>query len=140
MSDTKWLQKQEHFDWMQKCLTCWKMCEEFISWSIQNGKYVNSINICRDTAEMCSQCIKFEAQRSPFFQQLCEVCAEICERCAIDMETFKNENEIFSETLDSCRIFAIACKEVAEKQKREQVNLPKVIPFKSKSEKPEKIT
>ena len=139
MGDIKWLQKQEHFDWMQKCLACWKMCEEFISWSIQNGKYISSINVCRDTAEMCSQCIKFEAQRSPFFQQLCEVCAEICERCAADMENFKNENVIFSQTLSSCKIFAIACREVAEKQKKELAN-QKVIRYKTKSKKTEKIT
>src|SRR5664279_2576124 len=120
MSDIKWLQQQEHFDWMQKCLTCWKMSEEFIAWSIQNGKYISSINEFRDTAEMCSQCIKFEAQRSPFFQQLCEVCADICERCAADIEQYENENEIFSETLDSCKIFAKACREVAEKQRNNQ--------------------
>jgi hypothetical protein len=118
MSDTKWLQKQEHFDWMQKSLTCWMMCEKFIEWSIQNGKYLSSINSCRDVAEMCSQCIKFEAQRSPFFQQLCDVCAEICERCAAEIEKFNSKNEIFSETLNSCRTFAIACTEVSKKQDR----------------------
>ena len=121
MSGTKWLQKQEHFDWMQKCLTCWKMCEELIAWSIQTGKYISSINACRDAAEMCSQCIKFEAQRSPFFQQLCEVCAEICERCAVEIQEFKNENEVFPLTLDSCKVFAAACREVAVKQQREPV-------------------
>lgn len=113
MSGTKWLQKQEHFDWMQKCLTCWKMSEEFIAWSIENGKYINSINACRDVAEMCSQCIKFEAQRSPFFQQLCNVCAEICERCALEIEKFESETEIFPLTLESCKVFAKACREVA---------------------------
>jgi hypothetical protein len=122
MSGTKWLQKQEHFDWMQKCLTCWKMSEEFIAWSIQNGKYVNLINSCRDVAEMCSQCIKFEAQRSPFFQQLCEVCAAICEKCAAGMEKYKSENGIISETLNSCEIFAKACREVAEKLKKKLLN------------------
>src|ERR1700710_864512 len=106
MSGVKWLQKQEHFEWMQKCLTCWKMSEEFISWSINNGKYISSINACRDVAEMCSQCIKFEAQRSPFFQQLCGVCADICEKCATEIGKFQNENEIFLETYNSCRSFA----------------------------------
>ena len=119
MSGTKWQQKQEHFDWMQKCLTSWKMCEEFIAWSIESGKYINLINACRDVAEMCSQCIKFEAQRSPFFKQLCEVCADICERCASDMEKFQDENEISSETLNSCKEFAIACRNVAKMQQDE---------------------
>ena len=118
MSGTKWLQKQEHFDWMQKCLICWKKCEEFIEFSIQNGKYISSINECRDATEMCSHCIKFEAQRSPFFQDLCEVCAEVCEKFAARLVKLESEDVIISETFDSCKIFAEACREVAEKQKR----------------------
>ena len=117
MSDIKWLQKQEHFDWMQKCLTCWKMCEELIAWSIQNGKHITTINICRDTAEMCSQCIKFEAQRSPFFQNLCEVCAEICLMCVNELSKHETENEIFTLTMDACNVFSSACIEVAQKQR-----------------------
>ena len=139
MSGTKWLQKQEHFDWMQKCLTCWKMCEEFIAWSIENEKYISSINACRDAAEMCSQCIKFEAQRSPFFQQLCNVCAEICETCAVEIEKFKSENEIFPLTLDSCRIFANACRDVAEKQNSKR-DKEKVITYKSNGKKTKQAT
>lgn len=122
MSGTKWLQKQEHFDWMQKCLTCWKMCEAFMVWSIRNGKYVSSINACRDVTEICSQCIKFEAQRSPFFQHLCQVCAEICEKFAADVATFENENEIISETANSSRIFAQVCREVANKENGKSAN------------------
>jgi hypothetical protein len=118
MSDANWLQKQEHFDWMQKCLKCWKMCEKFISYNILTGEYLSPINACRDTVEMCSQCIKFEAQRSPFFQQLCEVSAEICENCAFEIEKSKSAKAIFIETRNSCRIFARACRKVAEKIKR----------------------
>ncbi len=123
MSDMKWLQKQEHFDWMQKCLVCWKMCEELISESIQNGKYVSSINACRDTAEMCSQCIKFEAQRSPFFQHLCEVCAEICETCSMELNKHEKESKIILGTIKACNVFANACRDVALKQANRAVKM-----------------
>ena len=112
MSGTKWSKKQEHFDWMQKCLACWKMCEEYMAWSIENNKYIASIGACRDATEMCSQCIKFEAQRSPFFQQLCEVCAEICETFVNGLEKFKDENEVIVETINACRVFVQACRKV----------------------------
>ena len=112
MSDMKWLQKQKHFEWMQKGLICWKMCEELISESIQNGKFIGAINSCRDTAEMCSQCIKFEAQRSPFFQHLCEVCAEICETCSGELYKYKNEDKLVSETIKACNEFAISCRDI----------------------------
>lgn len=123
MSDANWLQKQEHFDWMQKCLTCWKLCEEFISWSIQNGKYVSSINVCRDTSEMCAQCIKFEAQRSPFFKNLCEVCAEICQSCVTELKKFEDEDQIFTFTITACENFARSCLEVAQNQRKNQVKV-----------------
>jgi hypothetical protein len=139
MSGTKWLQTQEHFDWMQKCLTCWKMCEELIAWSIENGKFITSINVCRDAAEMCSQCIKFEAQRSPFFSQLCDVCAEICERCAQDIEKNQDGSEILSATVNSCKIFAEACRELA-KQQKEKAGKENVGSYKNKVNKTEHIT
>ncbi|MEP6594467.1 MAG: hypothetical protein ABJA71_00915 [Ginsengibacter sp.] len=112
MSDIKWLQKQEHFDWMQKCLICWKMCEEFISESIQDRKHLGSINICRDITELCSQCIKFEAQASPFFQDLCEVCAEVCETCSGELNKYENEGNLISKTIYACNELAIACRNV----------------------------
>lgn len=122
MSGIKWLQKEEHFEWLQKCLACWKISEEFITWSIQTGKYVSSLNKFRDVAEMCSQCIKFEAQRSPFFQQLCQVCAEICDTSVNDMEKHESDNKLIAETLDSCRVFANACREVAKKQMSHRID------------------
>lgn len=121
MSDSKWLEKQKHFDWMQKSLTCWKLCEEFILWSIEEGKYLDSINICRDATEVCNQCIKFEAQRSPFFRQLCEVGAEICEACAEQLKKHLDEDEIFRTTMDACRTFATACREIAKQEINESV-------------------
>jgi len=119
MSNIKWSKKQEHFDWMQKCLTCWKMCEEFMTWCIENGQYVSSLNACRDTTEMCSQCIKFEAQSSPFFKQLCEVCADICEKFTFQMKKLEGEDEIFLATVKSCIIFSKACRKVVQKQNGE---------------------
>jgi len=121
MSGTKWLQKQEHFEWMQKCLACWQMCEEFMVWSIENGKNISSINACRDATEMCSQCIKFEAQRSPFFKQLCEVCAEICEKFADELGKSDTSTDLISHTIDACKTFAEACRQVSKKEERDSL-------------------
>ncbi len=121
MNEMKWMQTKEHFDWLQKCLTCWKVNEEFISQSIQRGKHINSINACRDVAEMCSQCIKFEAQSSPFFQQLCEVCAQICEFCAHTLKNCNDDIDICSETIQACNTLAIACREISQKRTNDPI-------------------
>ena len=52
MESIKWLKKQEHFDWMQKGLVCWQMCEKIIIKCVEGKKYVHVINACRDTLKL----------------------------------------------------------------------------------------
>lgn len=114
MAENVWLKKREHhFDWMQKSLSCWRMCEELIAWAIQNQENLDLINVCRDVSEMCGQCIKFEAQRSPFFNQLCEVCADICDKCIIEIQNTKSDEPILLETSNICKILSEASREIA---------------------------
>ena len=70
---------------------------------------------------MCSQCIKFEAQRSPFFEQLCEVCAEICKLCVVELSKYEQEDDIFPQTINAAKVFAEACIEVVQNQKKSPV-------------------
>ncbi|MDQ6757675.1 MAG: four-helix bundle copper-binding protein [Bacteroidota bacterium] len=113
MSGFKWLEKKKHFEWMQKCLQCWEACEAFITDSIKEEKYISALHTARDCAEICSMCIKFEAQRSTFFEQLCHVCANICDACAEQCEKFPDQNESLSQCAETCRICAAACRETA---------------------------
>ncbi len=114
MNELKYIRSEEHFDWLDKCLKCWRTCEDFIAQSIEQGKCLTAINICRDTAEMCSQCIKFEAQRSSFFKQLCEVCASICLNCSKEINNCKNLDTISKNTARSCEDLAEACLKVSQ--------------------------
>ncbi len=117
MNDLKYIRTKEHFDWLDKCLNCWRACEDFIAQSIENGKYISAINICRDMAEMCSQCIKFEAQRSPFFQQLCEVCADICASCSKELTNCESTDLLCKSAAKSCDELAEACLKISQKRK-----------------------
>lgn len=117
MNELKYIRTKEHFDWLDKCLTCWRTCEDFIAYSIQHAKNFNAINICRDTAEMCSQCIKFEAQRSPFFGQLCEVCADICTSCSQEINKIEDDSPVFKKTASACDDLAEACMEISQNRK-----------------------
>ncbi|MDQ6763214.1 MAG: hypothetical protein M3015_11385 [Bacteroidota bacterium] len=117
MSGLNYIRTKEHFDWLDKCLKCWRTCEDFIAHSIENGRYVNTINICRDVAEMCSQCIKFEAQRSPFFEQLCEVCADICISCVKALNEYKNDDVMCKKTAEACNDLVAAGMQISQKRK-----------------------
>ena len=115
MNEFKILDKKKHFKWLETCLVCWEACEQCISESINTGKYLSCCNICRDCTEMCSMCIKFEAQRSGFFENLCQVCADICLATAKECEKFSEENIIFKNCADACRNCAEHSLEIAHK-------------------------
>ena len=72
---------------------------------------------------MCSQCIKFEAQGSPFFEQLCGVCAKICETCALKIEKQSSQNEIAQQTLSSCKTLMLSCQEIIGKYEKESAKM-----------------
>jgi hypothetical protein len=114
MTSFKWIEKKRHFNWLQKCLYCWETCEKLITESIKDQKYISTLHVARDCAEICSMCIKFEAQRSTFFEQLCQVCANICDACAAECERHADQNDqTINECAEACRACAIACRETA---------------------------
>ena len=115
MSYFKALDKKKHFKWLEKCLICWEACEQCIAESISTGKYLSCCAILRDCTEMCALCIRFEAQKSSFFENLCKVCADICEACAKECEKFSTENEMFKQCADACRTCAAYSLEAAGK-------------------------
>lgn len=117
MSQLKYIRTKQHFDWLDKCLNCWRLCEDFIAHSVEQGKNVKGINICRDTAEMCSQCIKFEAQRSPFFEQLCDVCADICTSCAAILNKCVDDDPFCKKAANACSDLAEKCLEISQNRK-----------------------
>lgn len=108
------LQKQQYFDWMQKGLNCWQKCEDLIYESLEHGKYLPAVNACRAVADMCSQCIKFQAQELPFFKQLCELCSQICEACLKKLGKYQNDNKLIVEVMYCCRVFSVACLEMSQ--------------------------
>ena len=113
MADFKLLKQKKHFEWMQKCLLCWELCENVTSESIQERKNMAVVHFARDCAEICSLCIKFEAQRSTFFEQLCQVCANICDACADECKKSPEQTEALKQCQEACIICADACRETA---------------------------
>lgn len=113
MGDFKLMKKKKHFEWLQKCLVCWEASENLISECIKEQKNINILNIARDCAEICSLCIKFEAQRSGFFEQLCQVGANICDACADECERSADRTKAVEKCAEVCRICSEACRATA---------------------------
>ena len=119
MTYFKAFDNKKHFAWMEKCLLCWEAAEQCITECITTGKNLNCCNICRDCAEICGLCIKFEAQQSTFFGHLCLVCADICEACAIECDKYSEHSIACKNCADACRVCVATCKETAYKSEKE---------------------
>ncbi|OFZ00667.1 MAG: four-helix bundle copper-binding protein, partial [Bacteroidetes bacterium RIFCSPLOWO2_12_FULL_31_6] len=62
------------------CLVCVVTCEECITDCIKDGNQ-DCISLCRDCADICTLCARFDARGSAYGQELHALCAEICKAC-----------------------------------------------------------
>lgn len=87
------------------CLACIITCESCITDCINDGNK-QCILLCRDCADICALCARFEARGSQFAQDLHSLCAKICTACSIECAKHASHH-------DSCKACAEACKKCA---------------------------
>lgn len=94
----------EHMSILMKCFSicsaCSKMCIK------ENHK--KTAILCADCADICALAIKLHSNDSEFKDQVMDLCAAICSRCA--EECGKMEAEHCLECSDICKRCAEACK------------------------------
>src|SRR5688572_5118105 len=83
----------------QKLHICWQQCETLVLFCIGSEKYNSVINVCRDTTEICSLCMKFEKQSSGFLPVLSELCSKICYDCSSQLRKYQDTDSVFLETI-----------------------------------------
>jgi len=93
---------------MEACQACAVACDTCIAGCLheQDVKMMAAcIKLDLDCSKICTLAVGFMATNSPYAQQVCELCAIICEACAA--ECAKHHN-------DHCQACAAACKKCAE--------------------------
>lgn len=91
------------------CLRCQKACTETERYCLELGEEhseKNHILLMRDCAALCGLTASFFARDSVYRSDLAEVCARVCEECAISCESFRGDA-----TMKKC---AIVCRKTAE--------------------------
>ena len=68
-------------DCIDACLACIVTCETCVTDCVKEGNQA-CILLCRDCADICALCARFEARSSPFAFELHTICAQICMACA----------------------------------------------------------
>lgn len=81
-------------------------CEMCITDCIKAGNQ-QCIILCRDCADICALCARFEGRGSAYHKDLCALCAKICTACAAECTKHAEHHA-------SCKACAEACKKCAE--------------------------
>lgn len=79
-------------DCIDSCLACLTTCENCITDCVA-GDNRACILLCRDCADICALCARFEARDSQFVHGLHALCAEICKACAVECEKHAAHHE-----------------------------------------------
>lgn len=92
------------------CLACLVTCESCTTDCIAVGNK-ECILLCRDCADICALCARFEARGSQFAQDLKALCAEICKACSIECAKHASHHSSCKECSAACERCATLCNE-----------------------------
>jgi hypothetical protein len=103
---------QEFQSYIQACVECAEECEHCANACLdeQDVKAMaECIRLDRDCADVCWSAAAFMSRGSRFIQDLCRLCAEVCDACGIECRRHDAEY---------CQRCARACEHCAEECRR----------------------
>lgn len=106
---------QEMQECIDNCLNCHSTCVEAINHCLQIGgphAEPTHIRLLMDCAQVCQTSADFMLRMSDLHPETCGVCADVCERCAIDCERF-GDDETMKACAQVCRKCAESCRSMA---------------------------
>lgn len=69
------------------------------------------IRLDRECADICAYAAESMARNSPFVQQICQLCAKICEACGNECK--KHDHVHCQQCAEACLICAETCRKMA---------------------------
>ncbi|MBD1865087.1 MULTISPECIES: four-helix bundle copper-binding protein [Trichocoleus] len=100
---------------IEVCTDCHNMCLEVMTYcSDRSCKYidVSMMSMLRDCAEMTMMCINMIADGSEFAGRTCQLCAEMCFKCAIACDEMHDDKmteyaAIFRKCAEHCKAIGL---------------------------------
>jgi hypothetical protein len=111
---TNSLTPSEYATCIESCSRCAQACEECFNACLQEPDVqarTTMLKTLNDCAETCFQAVAFMSRNSTFAKQHCQICADICNACAVECERFKDTH--CQECARICRECAQACQQMA---------------------------
>jgi hypothetical protein len=89
------------------CTTCAAACLDENAIEMMRA----CIQRCLECAEVCHLCAQAEQRKSPFMQEICDLCAQVCDSCAEECSQHKAEH--CQQCAEACRQCANECRKMA---------------------------
>ena len=97
------------------CHACQRVCLETLTYCLDKGgphAAAARIRLLLDCAEICQTNANFMMRASSFHMTLCNVCAQICRRCAASCD-FEPSDVRLTECAKQCRTCLDSCRSMA---------------------------
>jgi hypothetical protein len=105
---------EEHQSCIDACIRCAQECEHCADACLSErdvAKMAACIRLDKDCAEICWSVAAFLSRSSLFAQEMCRVCADICDACG--QECRKHKMDHCQKCADECERCAEECRQMA---------------------------
>lgn len=96
-----------------ECLACLLACEKCSTDCINEGRKLCAL-LCRDCADICALCARFEARNSNYHKDICALCAKTCKACAEECSKHAAHHVSCKECEEACNKCAAVCAEMSK--------------------------
>mmetsp|Transcript_23366 Transcript_23366/g.32658 ORF Transcript_23366/g.32658 Transcript_23366/m.32658 type:complete len:119 (+) Transcript_23366:111-467(+) len=99
-------------DCIKHCSECAQLCQRAKTHCIIDGKHVTieHLNLLEDCVEICQTSANFMLRGSKNHNLIYQICAQICEACALECEKTCAENDLMKQCASKCRECAQMCR------------------------------
>jgi hypothetical protein len=101
----------------EACVNCEKQCNQafhhcFKQVSAGKQAHAKAMHLCVDCSDLCGTAGKLVARMSPLMTFACRACAESCDACIVECETFSDTQ--MQDTVEALRKCAKSCREMIQ--------------------------
>ena len=97
------------------CVDCARVCAETLTYCLsKGGEHVRPehLKALQDCVDICATDAAFMVRGSEHHTELCGVCADVCQACAVSCEGFGNDAQMKA-CAEACRRAAESCRKMS---------------------------
>jgi hypothetical protein len=105
---------QQYQTCIDACNKCMQACEECLTSCLKEADVqarIHCINMLHDCADICAMAAQWMSRGSMYAKQLCQLCATICDACAVECAKFQDAH--CQECANYCRQCAEECRKMS---------------------------